>query len=149
MLLSQPLIWFLLGVGFLLVELMAPSLILIFFAAGSWVTALAAWIFGVGLSVQLLIFSVSSLASLFALRKYALRVFKGAVHNGVDDDYSDSKTGKTALVTKAIRPHVAGEVKVQGSFWRATAEVDIAEGVAVIVEGQEEEDSLTLKVKPV
>jgi len=40
--LSDPaVIWFLIGLGLLLLELVLPGLVILFFGAGAWVTALA------------------------------------------------------------------------------------------------------------
>jgi len=149
MLLSSSLIWFLIGVGFLIAELAVPGFILIFFTAGCWIAALVTWLFGIELTNQILIFIASSLILLFTLRKYSLKIFKGKTRASIDDLYTESKIGKTAMVTKTITPSIPGEIKVMGSFWRAIAEVDIEEGQSVLIERQASEDGLTFKVKPV
>ena len=148
MVLSHSLIWFLLGVVFLIAELFLPGFILIFFTAGCWITGLTVWLTGIALSVQISIFVISSLVLLFVLRKYSIKIFKGSTREDLDDRYADSKIGKTAIVTKSIAPNMPGEVKVMGSFWRAVSDMNIEEGESVIIEKQESEDGLTLKVKP-
>ncbi|MDX1776723.1 MAG: NfeD family protein [Desulfobulbales bacterium] len=145
---SPSLIWFLAGVVFLVLELLVPGFILIFFTAGSWITAIAALFVDIDLTAQISIFIISSLASLFTLRKYSLETFKGKTRENIDDNYTESKIGKTAVVTKSISPHVPGEIKVLGSYWRATSETEIAAGKSVIIASQESEDGLTFKVKP-
>jgi len=149
MILSSSLIWFLVGVVFLFTELALPGFILIFFTAGCWIVALITWLFDIELTSQILIFIVTSLASLFTLRKYSLKIFKGKTRDSIDDHYTDSLIGKSAIVTKTITPNMLGEVKVMGSFWRAIAEVEIKEGQSVLIESQESDDGLTFKVKPV
>jgi membrane protein implicated in regulation of membrane protease activity len=149
MIFSPSLIWFLVGAAFLIAEMMMPAFILIFFAAGCWITALVVWLFDIPLTNQLLIFLASSLILLFTLRKYSLKIFKGKTREEVDDHYADSKIGKTAIVTKKITPNVPGEIKVMGSFWRAIADEEIKEGTSVLIETKESEDGLTFKVKPV
>jgi membrane protein implicated in regulation of membrane protease activity len=149
MILSSSLIWFLIGVAFLIAELAVPGFILIFFTAGCWVAALVTWLFDIELTGQILVFIVSSLTLLFTLRKYSLKIFKGKTHASIDDLYTESKIGKTAIVTKTITPNMLGEIKVMGSFWRAIAEVEIEEGQSVLIESLASEDGLTLKVKPV
>lgn len=149
MILSPSLIWFLVGVAFLIAELIMPAFILIFFAAGCWIAAVVVWIFDIELTKQILVFLVSSLILLFTLRKYSLKIFRGKTQDEIDDHYSDSKIGKTAIVTKKITPNVPGEIKVMGSFWRATANEEIEEGRSVLIEQKESEDGLTFKVKPV
>jgi len=145
--LSPALIWFLIGVVFLVSELFVPGFILIFFAAGSWVTALFAWLSGAGLTAQIALFVISSLVLLFALRKIGLKTFQGETRENTDGQMNDVKIGKNAVVTKAIAPHAPGEIKIMGSFWRAVADAEIEAGTSVIVESQESEDGLTFRVK--
>ncbi len=147
--LSPSLIWFLVGVAFLIAELIMPAFILIFFTVGCWIAALVVWLIDIELTKQILVFLVSSLFLLFILRKYSLKIFRGKTQDKIDDHYSDSKIGKTAIVTKKITPNKFGEIKVMGSFWRATANEEIEEGSSVLIEEKESEDGLTLRVKPV
>jgi membrane protein implicated in regulation of membrane protease activity len=146
--LSPSLIWFLLGVVFLIAELLIPGIILIFFAAGCWIAGLTVWLTDIELSTQILIFTVSSLVLLFSLRKYSIKTFRGTTRDDLDDRYADSKIGKSAIVTKAISPDMHGEIKVMGSFWRAISDIDIKEGQSVLIANQESEDGLTFKVTP-
>ena len=148
MIFSLSLIWFLIGVVLLISEIALSGFILIFFTAGCWIVALSTWLFDIELTIQILIFIVSSLALLFTLRKYSLKIFRGQTRDSVDDHYTDSKIGKAAIVTQTITPHMAGEIKAMGSFWRAIAEVEIEEGQSVLIQSQESEDGLTFKVKP-
>ncbi|MBW2177563.1 MAG: NfeD family protein [Deltaproteobacteria bacterium] len=147
--LSAALIWFLVGVAFLVSELMVPGFILVFFAAGSWVTALFTWQLDIGLTFQITIFVISSLVLLFALRKIGLKTFRGKALDNADERPTDAKIGRTAIVTQVITPNAPGEIKVMGSFWRATAETEIEAGVSVVVERQESEDGLTFRVKQI
>ncbi len=149
MALSCSLIWFLVGAGLLIAELMIPGFILVFFTAGCWVTALLTWMMDLNLTVQIVIFIISSLALLFTLRRFALNTFKGITRGQTDDDYADTKIGKTAIVTRAIHPHIPGEIKAMGSFWMAVSDMDIEEGTSVLIENQTSEDGLTFKVNPI
>lgn len=126
-----------------------PAFILIFFTAGSWVAGLCAWLLGVSVNVQIIIFVCASLLFLITLRRYGLKTFRGTTRNDVDDRYADSKIGKTALVTTSILPGREGEIKMQGSFWRAVADTKIDAGDSVIIESQISDDALTFKVRPV
>jgi len=145
---SPSLIWFLIGVAFLIAEFSIPGFILIFFTAGCWIVGLIVWLTDIDITIQIIIFIVSSLVLLFSLRKYSIKTFKGTTRDDVDDRYSESKIGKTAIVTKAITQGVPGEIKVMGSFWRAISDIKIEEGQSVLIESQESEDGLTFKVKP-
>lgn len=85
---SAPLLWFLLGLAFLLIELMAPTLVLIFFGAGAWVTACVA-LLGLSLNWQLVTFIFVSLFTLLFLRRHLRAVFGG---------------GPTGSMTRAAMP---------------------------------------------
>ncbi len=145
---SPELVWFLIGVAFLIAELLVPGFILIFFAAGSWIAALLVWATGMALSSQVLVFLAASLVLLFSLRRLRIKTFTGAQSGTLDDDYARDKTGRQAVVTQTIQPNVPGEIKLMGSFWRAVADSTIEEGQAVIVEGPASPDGLTLRVRP-
>lgn len=147
MVLSQPLIWFFVGVAFLILEMLLPGFILIFFTAGSWIVGLSLLVLDYSVAAQIVTFLVVSLILLFALRKYSIKTFKGDTAEHLDDAYADSKIGKTAIVTKTITPSIPGEVKVMGSFWRAVADSTIDEGESVVIEKKSSEDGLTFKVK--
>ena len=149
MIFSPSLMWFLVGVAFLIAELIMPAFILIFFTVGCWIAAVVVLLIDIELTKQILVFLVSSLFLLFTLRKYSLKIFRGKTQDEIDDHYSDSKIGKTAIVTKKITPNKLGEIKVMGSFWRATANEEIEEGRSVLIEQRGSEDGLTLKVKPI
>ena len=140
-------IWFMAGVVFLIAEFLTPGFILIFFAAGSLVAAIFAGLIDINITIQVSIFVVSSLILLFTLRKYSLRIFKGTTHTNIDVTCTDSKIGKTAVVTKTISPGKPGEIKVMGSFWMAVADIEIKKGLSVIVKNQMPGDALTLKVQ--
>ena len=144
---SLYLVWFLIGVGFLIGEMMVPGFILIFFTAGSWIVAISVFFFEeIALTTQLIVFMVSSLVLLFSLRRFGLNTFKGESKTGVDDEFS--KVGHKAVVTKAIPKNDYGEIQLDGTFWRATAEVSIAKDQRVVIEGSEDTSVLVLKVKP-
>lgn len=141
------LIWFLIGVAFLVGEMMVPGFILVFFAAGSWIVALTVFFLAdLALTTQVIIFMISSLILLFTLRGYGLNTFKGKSKEGVDDEFSN--VGQKALVSEAIPQDGYGEIQLAGTFWRATADVAIAKDQPVVVEGPEANNGLVLKVKP-
>ncbi len=141
------LIWFLIGVGFLVAEMMVPGFILVFFAAGCWIVAITVFFLAeLALTTQITIFVVSSLVLLFTLRRYGLKTFKGESKIEVDAEFST--VGQKAVVTKAIPQDGYGEIQLGGTFWRATAEVAIDKDQRVVVLGQESGNALVLIVKP-
>ena len=145
---SPALIWFFIGVGFLVAELGVPAFILIFFAAGAWLVALLLWMVNLGITAQVVVFMLSSISLLATLRKYSLKTFKGDITNTLDNSFTDTKVGQIAVVTKPIHPNQVGEVKVMGSYWRAVSDATLHEGQPALVVSIESEDGLTLKVIP-
>ena len=82
---NAPLLWFLLGLVFLFVELLAPTLVLVFFGAGAWVTACAA-LLGLPPAWQLVLFILVSLLTLLLLRRHLRAVFGGRAQRAADAD---------------------------------------------------------------
>ncbi|XOF33483.1 MAG: NfeD family protein [Candidatus Electrothrix sp. YB6] len=143
-LVSPVLIWFLLGIGFFVMELAAPGFILFFFGIGAWCTAAVLALIDFSLPVQMIIFLVSSLLSLIILRSWLHSVFLGGSSEESDSVNVDSMP-TTGVVTEAIAPPAHGRVKYSGSFWRAVADEPITESTVVqIVERKD----LILHVRP-
>ena len=141
---SLSLFWFLLGLAFLAVELVNPTLVLGFFGIGAWLAALVA-LTGLSPGWQVVLFIAASLLALRLLRRRFRHVFGGRAEAATDPhDYGgrgDSApphplAGHTGRVSKPVRPDGRGEVRIDGSFWRAVAGEYIPE------------DSLVLRVEP-
>ncbi len=140
---SPGLIWFFVGCVFLVIEFMVPAFVCIFFTAGSWITAATCSF--TNTNTQFVIFIMSSLAILFLLRVKMLNTFKGSVGDQTADVISN--IGQRGIVTEEIKPGGIGEIKMLGTFWRATASETLSLGQNVIVTKQV--DSLTYEVKDV
>ena len=145
---NPTLMWFLVGLVLALAEFIVPGLIIIFFGAGAWITALAT---GLGVidsfNQQLLVFLVSSLLSLILFRKHGQRYFEGRV-TGVLAPYEsldDFQGGKAVVVAPIMPKHVGGKVEFNGTIWDAESEVELTPGTTVQVFSRRD---LTLKVKP-
>lgn len=145
---SSSLIWFFAALAFLVVELVVPGFIVIFFAFGCFVASISAWLLDISVTAQAWIFILSSLLLLITLRRYGIRMLKGDVQSTMDDDYVDSKIGKRAVVTKKITPELPGEIKFMGSFWRAASNSILEQGSTVVIDSKASEDGLTFMVKP-
>ena len=131
---SPILIWFLLGVFFFVTELVLPSFILFFLGTGAWCTASVLALTDVSLTVQMVIFLISSLVTLISLRSWLRSVFLGD-SNEEDDSVNVDSAPSTGIVTEAIVPPGQGRVKYGGSFWQAIADtvVQILERKNIIV----------------
>lgn len=138
------LFWFLLGLGLLLLELVLPGFVVIFFGFGAWVTALVCLVANPGLDLQIIIFTISSLISLIFLRRLLKnRFFKGETESPatLEEEFYNKK----AVALTDILKGETGKVEFKGSTWTATAESDIKKGDTVIITGKE---SIMLNVKP-
>ena len=133
-LLSPILIWFLVGIGFFVVELILPGFIMFFFGIGAWCVVLLLAVINVSLNTQLTVFLISSLTALFFLRYWLHSVFRGDTIEEIDSMNMDS-TPATGVVTEAITPPATGRVKYGGSSWQAVAEEFIpADTVVEVIE---------------
>jgi membrane protein implicated in regulation of membrane protease activity len=142
---SRPeLFWFIVGLGLFLLELVIPGFFIFFFGLGAWVTALFCLIWEPGTNVQIIIFAVTSVLSLIALRRIIQKKFfysKGNLSEEVEDEF----TGKEALTTAEIGPDKKGKVEFKGTTWKAESKSEIKEGQTVIII---EKENFTLIVKP-
>lgn len=139
-------IWAMVGLILLLMEFMLPGLIIFFFGVGAWIVAATCFfIDDVSVNIQIIIFIVSSLVLLLALRKWLRSVFVGHTYSkqAGTQDINDS-VGEKVTVTKTINPPQTGAVELHGVKWNAAAETTIEAGQLAEITGQ---DNLTLTVK--
>lgn len=142
---SRPeLFWFLIGLVLFLLELVIPGFFIFFFGLGAWITALVCLIGEPGTNLQIIIFAVTSILSLIALRRIIQEKFfysKGNLSDEVEDEF----TGKEALATTDIGPDKKGKIEFKGTTWKAESKSEIKEGqTAIIIE----KENFTLIVKP-
>lgn len=135
-------IWFLIGLAFILLELVIPGLIIIFFGFGAWVVALCHVIFDPGLNLQLLIFISASVLSLFALRKTLKHRFFGESRTK-GDILEDEFINKTLFVEDNFQKEVPGKIMFKGTNWTAVSDVELKAGDHVKIVDKE---SLTLHI---
>ena len=140
--------WFVIGLVLALAEFILPGLVIIFFGAGAWMTALAL-LFGVidSFNEQLMVFLVSSILSLVLFRKQGQRTFEGKVSGRLAPGESlEDVHGQRAVAITAIKPKaLGGKVEYNGTPWPAESEVEIAPGTVVEIIRR---TNLTLIVKP-
>jgi membrane protein implicated in regulation of membrane protease activity len=142
---SRPeLLWFLIGLGLFLLELVVPGFVIFFFGVGAWATALVCLIGDPGPNFQIIIFAVTSVLSLAALRKLIQKKFYYSMGNK-SGDVEDEFTGKEGVAINDFNKDKKGKVDFKGTRWNAESESEIKEGQAIIVISK---DSLVLKVEP-
>lgn len=141
---SPEIVWLIIGIVFLALEMILPGFVIFFFGIGAWLTALVVFVSPVSLNMQLLIFLVTSLTSLFALRQIIRNTFLGKKQDENEIDSMFHSEGGNIVVVQTIDPPAEGKVSYSGSNWRAVADEVIEEGTVVTIESQ---DGLVMKVK--
>ncbi len=139
-----PLYWLYFGVGLIILEVMTPGLVSLFFGLSALTVALFAWLFPLPQGVQWLGFSLFSVVYILLLRKSLRRVFNG--DKEVSESLSDGFTGKLAVVVEPVAPNKPGRVEFCGSNWTAEADAELPAGASVRISGKK---NLTLKVEAV
>ena len=127
---SLYLVWFLIGVGFLIAEFIIPTFIMFFFAIGAVIVSIVTACFDLSINSQIILFALSSVISLVLLRNYMKNIFKGNESKG-EDKYFDNSIDPNknfAIVSKTIQPDSFGEIKYKGTFYKAQSKSLINEG---------------------
>lgn len=146
---SLPVIWFLVGVACLVLEVLTPGFVLMFFGVGAFAASAVTAAYD-SVTVGLATFSVVSLGTVFFLRSRVMRAVQGWTKKPgsyVEQGTPASQQGRSGHVTQAIEPGVIGEVSLGGSFWRAEADESLAVGTPVEVTGAHPDDELLLRVR--
>lgn len=136
-------IWFLIGLGLLLLELVVPGLVMLFFGIGAWVTALVCLLSDVGINTQLFIFLAASLISLALLRKALRKRYMDS--KTPDADLEDEYVGQVAVAVNNFNAGEKGKVSFKGSTWEALTSHPVTEGQRLRITGYK---SITLFVEP-
>ena len=140
--LNPAFIWFFIGLLFLVLEMVMPGIVIIFFGIGAWVTAISCLIFDLSLNSQILVFVISSTLFLLALRKTIKNVFFLRSKNG-EDSLEDEFIGRIAEVVETIETDRPGKIIFKGARWEATSDDRLETGTRVEIVGK---DSIVLKV---
>lgn len=111
--------WLWLGLGLLLAsaEIMIPGVFLIWLAGAAILTGLVTWLTPIGLPLQIVLFAVLSIVSLFIGRNY-LRQNPIEPADAKMNDRLARAMGETVVVTEVIGPG-SGRVKLGDSEWLA------------------------------
>lgn len=127
-------VWVLGAILLFILEVFVPGFFLACLGVGCLFTGLTAF-FRVGVTVQLSIFAIVTLLSLFGIRPFFLKcIYKDKEENWTN---TEALIGKTGVVTEEIDPvSRQGRVKVGGEDWKGVS-IDgqpLAPGVQVTVE---------------
>lgn len=139
-------IWFLVGLILLLLEIIIPGFVIIFFGAGAWVTALFSLLFHPGINIQIIIFTVSSVVLLLIFRRYLRKQFFGGEKEGFDK-LADEFLGKTAVVENDIRKGFPGKISFKGTTWPAISDETVPKGEVVEIIGRESINIIVKSIK--
>jgi membrane protein implicated in regulation of membrane protease activity len=142
--LTAAVIWIILGFVFFLLEFLLPGLILFFFAVGAWIVAILCLFVDLSINEQLIIFLISSVATILLLRKWLTKILWKRKHS--TELLEDEFLGKIAKAETAILPGENGKVNFKGTTWQAASEDIIEKGENVEIVGNE---SILLFVKSI
>ncbi len=135
---SRPeLIWFLIGLVLFLLELVLPGFVIFFFGVGAWITALLCLIADPGINIQIIVFAITSVLSLLALRKMIQKKFFYN-NNELSEKVEDEFTGKEAIAVTDLGHAKLGKVEFKGTSWQAESELPVKNGQVVIIKKKED-----------
>ncbi len=114
-----PLIWAIAGLALILAEFIVPEFVIFFFGLGALLNSLLLALvpsLADNILPQILIWLGFSALSLFGLRRYLSRWFKG---RKFEEDDKAEFIGKKAQVLEEITPEKAGRIRFGGTSWIA------------------------------
>lgn len=128
-------VWAVVAVLGLILELSSGDFFIICFAIGAVGAAVVSPF--AGIYVQLAVFAVITLFSIFTVRPFALRYLYKKDSNRPSN--ADALLGQTGMVSETIQAGGFGRVVIAGDNWKAicTGEEDIPQGTRVRVVGRE------------
>lgn len=129
-------IWAVLAVVCLILELTAGDFFILCFSIGA-ASACLTDALGGSITLQLVVFAISTLACLFFVRPFAQRF----LHKGEPNRPSnaDALIGRNGRVVETVKANTFGRVQIDGDIWKAVTNEanDIAEGTTVCVVSRE------------
>ena len=128
--------WAIVAVVCLILELTAGDFFIICFSIGAAASCLTDALGG-GIVLQLVVFALFTLASLFFVRPFAVRF----LHKGEPNRMSgaDALIGRKGRVVETVRANGYGRVQIDGDVWKAVTneQDDIPAGSSVRVVSRE------------
>ena len=146
---SLPVIWFLVGVACLVLEVLTPGFVLIFFGVGAFAASGVTAVYD-NVTYGLATFSVVSIVAVVFLRSRVMKAMQGWTKKAstyVEQGTPATQVGRSGVVSQAIEPGGIGEISLGGSFWRAEADESLPVGTPVEVYSAHPSDELLLRVR--
>lgn len=135
--------WIVIGLILLILEMLAPGAILMWFGAGALLVGGIVFLFpDIGWEWQVFVFAAFSLVSLFAWKKLRKSVPEEDTESGTLNQRGKALVGRQVPLKEAIVNGV-GRVQIDDTFWRVEGE-DLEQGALVKVT---DTDGATLKVE--
>jgi membrane protein implicated in regulation of membrane protease activity len=135
--------WFVLGFIFLILEMLAPGAILMWFGAGALlVGSLLYFLPEMAGEWQIFIFAISSIASVFIWRKFRKGEPEDDTESGTLNQRGKALVGRRVPLVEAISNGI-GRVQIDDTFWRVEGP-DLKKGTLVCVT---DSDGATLRVE--
>lgn len=129
-------IWAVLAVVCLILELTAGDFFILCFSIGA-ASACLTDALGGSITLQLVVFAISTLACLFFVRPFAQRF----LHKGEPNRPSnaDALIGRKGRVVETVKASTFGRVQIDGDIWKAVTNEanDILDGTTVCVVSRE------------
>jgi membrane protein implicated in regulation of membrane protease activity len=123
--------WFVLGIVFLIAEVLTVTFYFLFFGIGALVTALGVKLgFVDALWAQFLVFSIVSIGATIAFRKLAISMLGDSEKKPT---YLGDFVGERATVVKLIQPNLPGKVSYRGTEWAAESTEQLLPGTPVMI----------------
>jgi membrane protein implicated in regulation of membrane protease activity len=129
-------LWASIAVICLILELSSGDFFIICFSIGAVFGTLSA-LAGVNIYVQIFVFAVFSVLSIFLVRPVALRYLHRGEENRVSN--ADALLGRLGRVVEPVKADGFGRVQIDGDVWKAVTNesADIPKGTLVSVVGRE------------
>jgi membrane protein implicated in regulation of membrane protease activity len=116
------LIWAIAGLALILAEFIIPDFVIFFFGLGALINALLVAVipgYAGTIPLQIIVWLGLSGLSLFGLRRYLAKWFKGTPFNRERIERAD--VGNKAVVLEEIRPESPGRIRYHGTTWIASS----------------------------
>ena len=116
-------LWFIVALAFFILEILTPGFVLMWFGAGALVSGLLD-VFGIhNLTVQILVFAITSIILVTLSRTIFKNIFMRASPGAGLKTNMDAVIGKVGVVTEKIDPDLSvGRVLIEGQDWAAITE---------------------------